>query len=325
MKVLVTGANGFAGQALCVQLRRQGVQVRRAVRQIAPGERRSDDDAVVGEIGPDTQWRAALDGVEAVVHLAARAHVMQDAVRGSLEDYRRVNVQGTRQLALEATSAGVRRMVFLSSVKVNGETTHRPFSEQDAPHPTDAYGISKWEAEQAFKEVAQEKGIEWVILRPPLVYGPGVRANFLKLMRAVDRGVPLPVGALQNQRSLLYLGNLIDAIQVSLSHPNAANQVFLLSDGEDISTPDLVRRLAAALHVRPRLLPAPPQLVRLAGWVMGRLASTERLTRSLQVDSSRIRAELGWVPPFSLDQGLVETANWYRNFVQRDPIGVAQR
>jgi len=315
MKVLVTGANGFAGQALCVQLRRQGVQVRRAVRQIAPGEGRFDDDAVVGEIGPDTQWHAALEGVDAVVHLAARAHVMQDTVRGSLEDYRRVNVEGTRRLALEAAAVGVRRMVFLSSVKVNGETTGRPFSEQDTPHPTDAYGISKWEAEQVFKKIAQESGTEWVILRPPLVYGPGVRANFLRLMRAVDYGVPLPVGALQNRRSLLYLGNLIDAIQVSLSHPGAANQVFLLSDGEDISTPDLVRRLAAALRVRPRLLAAPPQLVRLVGWVTGRIASTERLTRSLQVDSSRIRAVLGWTPPFSLDEGLAETADWYRNDV----------
>lgn len=315
MRVLVTGANGFAGQALCAQLRQQGVQVRRAVRQIAPGEGRFDDDAVVGAIGPDTQWHAALDGVEVVVHLAARAHVMHVAVGDSIEDYRRVNVQGTRRLALEAASAGVRRIVFLSSVKVNGETTGVPFSEQDMPHPMDAYGISKWEAEQVLKQIAQEKSFEWVILRPPLVYGPGVRANFLRLMRAVDRGMPLPLGALENRRSLLYLGNLIDAIMVSLSHPRAANQVFLLSDGEDISTPDLVRRLAAVLHVRPRLLSTPPSLLRLAGWVTGRMASTERLTRSLQVDSSRIREVLGWTPPFSLDQGLEKTVDWYRTVV----------
>jgi nucleoside-diphosphate-sugar epimerase len=313
--VLVTGANGFAGQALCAHLRLQGVQVRRAVRRMTQGDGRYGDDAVIGEIGPDTQWHAALDGIETVVHLAARAHVMHAAVGDSIEDYRRVNVQGTRRLALEAASAGVRRFVFLSSVKVNGETTEHPFTEEDAPHPTDAYGISKWEAEQVFKNIAQERGIEWVILRPPLVYGPGVRANFLRLMRAVDRGIPLPLGALQNRRSLLYLGNLIDAILVSLSHPGAANQVFLLSDGEDISTPDLVHRLAAALRVRPRLLSTPPQLLWFAGWVTGRMASTERLTRSLQVDSSRIRKALGWTPPFSLDQGLAKTVDWYRTVV----------
>jgi nucleoside-diphosphate-sugar epimerase len=311
--ILVTGANGFVGHALCAHLAQQGLSVRRAVR--GPPNAQAHDVAAVGDIGPDTDWRAALQDVDAIVHLAARVHVMRDTAVDPQAEFRRVNVGGTRHLARMAAKAGVRRFVFLSSVKVNGESSQCPFRETDQPHPEDAYGVSKWEAEQALMTLAREAGMQWVVLRPPLIYGPGVGANFLKLMRALDRGLPLPLGALENRRSLLYLGNLVDAIRVCLSHSAAVDQVFLLSDGEDVSTPELVHRLAAALRVRPPLVSVPLRLLRLAGRVTGRMGAVERLTGSLQVDSSKIRAALGWAPPFSLDQGLAHTADWYRKVV----------
>lgn len=318
MNVLVTGATGFVGRALCAHLGEHELVVREACRDMSQDNAAEHrDSVVVGNIGPDTDWHAALEGIDIVVHLAARVHVMQDTASDSLNEYRLANVEGTRRLALGAAEAGVRRFVFLSSVKVNGESTSRPFIESDRPNPHDAYGISKWEAERALMQIGKDTGMECVILRPPLIYGPDVRANFLSLMRAVARGVPLPLGALENRRSLLYLGNLVDAIRVCLSHSAAAGQLFLLSDGEDVSTPELVRRLAAVLLVRSRLLSVPLPLLHLAGWLTGRAGSVERLTGSLQVDSSRIRAMLGWAPPFSLDQGLAETADWYRQVVAK--------
>ena len=271
----------------------------------------------MGDIGPDTDWSAALQGVGTVVHLAARVHVMHDTAADLLAEFRRVNVDGTRLLARMAAAAGVQRLLFLSSIKVNGESTRRPFTEADAPRPEDAYGISKWEAELALIQVARDAGMQWVILRAPLIYGPGVGANFLRLTHAVARRAPLPLGAIDNRRSLLYVGNLVDGIRVCLSHPGARDQVLLLSDGEDVSSADLVRRLAAALQVRPRLLPVPVPLLRIAGRLTGGAAAVERLSGSLQVDSSRIRAALGWAPPFSLDEGLAETARWYRNVTPR--------
>jgi nucleoside-diphosphate-sugar epimerase len=267
----------------------------------------------IGEIGPETDWHTALEGVDTVLHLAARAHVMRDTAANPLSEYRRVNAEGTRRLALAAAAAGVRRFVYLSSAKVNGEATDRPFRESDTPNPTDAYGISKWEAEQALVQIAEEKRMEWVILRTPLLYGPGVRANFLSLMRAVDRRVALPLGAVHNRRSMLYLGNLVDAIRVCLSHPDAANQLFMVTDGEDVSTPELVRGLAAALKVRPKLISLPLPLLRLAGQLTGRTASVDRLTSSLQLDSSLIRSKLRWAPPFTLEAALSETVRWYRD------------
>ena len=246
------------------------------------------------------------------MHLAARVHIMRDDAADPLAEFRRVNVEGTRVLASAAAAAGVRRFVYLSSIKVNGESTLRPFTETDPPSPEDAYGISKWEAERGLTQIARASAMQYVILRSPLVYGPGVRGNFLSLMLAVARGVPLPLAAIDNRRSLLYVGNLVDAIRVCLSHPAAAEQLFLVSDGQDVSSAELSRRLAAALQVRPRLVPVPVPLLRLAGRLAGRGAAIERLVGSLQVDSSRIRAILGWFPPFSLDEGLAETARWCR-------------
>ena len=310
MNVLVTGANGFVGSALCGHLAGLGFSVRKALR--LPPERDATGAVAVGEVGPDTDWSVALQGIDRVVHLAARVHMIRETSHDAPAEYRRVNVDGTRRLAAMAAARGVRRFVLVSSAKVNGELTQRPYTEADPPHPEDAYATSKWEAEQALVNIGRETGMECVILRPPLVYGPGVRANFLKLMRAVAAGVPLPFASIDNRRSLVYVGNLVDAIGGCLEHPGAPRRIFLLSDGDDLSTPDLVRRLAKALRVPARLLPMPVALLSLAGALTGKRAAVERLTGSLQIDSSAIRDALGWTPPFAVGQGLQETARWFR-------------
>lgn len=308
--VLVTGANGFIGRALCDALAVSGRGVRRAVRMPVPG---LPDAVAVGDIGLDTDWRAALAGVSGVVHLAARSHVLRETATDPLAAYRQINVSGTERLARSAAAGGVRRLVFVSSVKVNGERTEeRPFTEDGAPRPEDAYGVSKWEAEQALSRIAAGTGLEVVVLRPPLVYGAGVKGNFLRLMNLVARGMPLPLASVENRRSLIYLGNLVDAIVKAIEAPRAAGKTFLVADGQDVSTPNLVRGLAAALGVQPRLLSFPLAPLRLAATLAGRGAEFARLTGSLQVDSSRIRRELGWEPRYSLTEGLTETARCYR-------------
>ncbi len=306
--ILVTGATGFVGSTVHEAL--NGRTVCRALRQAAvdalPG------DVVVGDIGPDTDWRAALQGIDCVVHLAARTHVLQEDAADPLAAYRRVNVEATRHLAQQAAAAGVRRFVFLSSIKVNGESTNEyPFTANDAPQPLDAYGITKHEAEDVLRRIGADTGMEIVILRPPLVYGPGVKGNFLRLLRAIARGMPLPLASIHNRRSLVYIGNLVDAIITCMDAPAAAGKTFLVSDGEDVSTPDLIRKLATAMGRTPRLLPCPVALLKFGAAVLGKRAEVLRLTGSLTVDSSRIRAELGWQPPFSVAQGLVETGRWY--------------
>lgn len=267
-----------------------------------------------------------------VVHLAARVHVMHDTVTEPLAEFRKVNVIGTERLAKKAATEGVRRFVFVSSIKVNGEKTSflnhhaqqissnplsmrenlRSFLEDDAPNPQDPYAVSKWEAEQILRQIAQETGMEVVIIRPPLVYGPRVGANFLKLLKLIKKGMPLPFGLIDNQRSLIYVGNLVDAIITSLEHPAAAGQTYLVSDGEDVSTPELIRRIATSLGRPARLLPIPPALLRFAGHLTGKSAQVERLLDSLVIDSSKIRRELGWVPPFTMEQGLAETAQRFQ-------------
>lgn len=267
----------------------------------------------VGDIGPDTQWSAALAGRNAVIHLAAHVHVMPGAAGDAADDFNRVNVQGSENLARQAAHAGVRRFVFLSSVKVNGEiSTGRAFVESDPARPTDAYGASKAEAEKRLKAVSAETGMELVIVRPPLVYGPGVKANFLRLLRIVDTGIPLPFLSIDNRRSLVYVGNLVHALGACLTHPAAANRTFFVSDDHDVSSPQLVREIAAALGRKPRLLPFPPVLLRGIGLLTGRTEQVARLTASLQVDVSSIKSTLGWLPPFTLQQGIAETASWYR-------------
>ena len=312
--ILVTGASGFIGRALCDALAASGRKVRKAVRAAGPDDKNA---IAVGDIGAGTDWGAALGGVGCVVHLAARTHVLRETAADPLAEYRRINVAATERLARSAAARGVRRIVFLSSVKVNGERTDtRPFTEGDAPRPEDAYGESKWEAEQALVRVAAETDLQAVVLRPPLVYGPGVKGNFLRLMRWVARGRPLPLGSVENRRSLIYVGNLVDAIVKAIEVPRAAGETFLVADSQDVSTPDLVRGLAAALGVKPRLLSFPLAPLRLAAALAGQGAGFSSLTASLQVDSSRIQRSLGWRPRFTLAQGLAETTRWYRNVVQ---------
>jgi UDP-N-acetyl-alpha-D-quinovosamine dehydrogenase len=313
MNVLVTGATGFVGRALCALLVRRGHELRGSTRwtsgMAAPG---AGTTVAVGEIGPTTDWTAAVEGMDAVVHLAARVHMLEDTAAGALAEYRRTNVEGTRSLAAAALRAGVRRLVFLSSAKVHGERSVRPFTEVDAPHPEDAYAVSKLEAEEALKETLAGSQTQWTILRPPLVYGQGVRANFLRLLRVVARGVPLPLAGIDNRRSLIYVGNLVAAVEACLEEEGAGGRTWLVSDGEDLSTPELVRRLARALNRPARLVPVPVRLLRLAGALSGRAAAVDRLVDSLQVDATAIRAALQWTPAYTVDQGLVETACWFR-------------
>jgi len=270
------------------------------------------DAVAVGDIGPATDWRAALEGARCVVHLAARTHVMSESAADPLAEYRRANVAATVRLAREAAAAGARRLVFMSSIKVNGESTQRPYTEADPPRPEDAYGVSKWETEQALAGVAAATGLEVVVLRPPLVYGPGVKGNFLRLMRLVARGVPLPLASVANRRSLIYVGNLADAVVAAIDAPGAAGRTLLAADAEDLSTPDLVRAIARSLGTRARLLPCPPALLNLGAALAGRRAVAARLTGSLQVDASALRRELGWRPRATLAQGLEQTARWFR-------------
>jgi nucleoside-diphosphate-sugar epimerase len=239
---------------------------------------------------------------------------MNESSSDALAEFRHMNVAGTLNLASQAAAAGVRRFVYLSSIKVNGESTslNRPFTSNNVPVPEDPYGISKHEAEQGLRQIEADTGMEVVILRPPLVYGPGVKGNFLRLMQAIDRRRPLPLGSIQNQRSLIYLGNLVDVIRLCLTHPKAAGKAFLVSDGDDVSTPELVRRIAAALGRRPFLLPVPVSWMRWAGRVLGKQAAVDRLLGSLCVDISPLREELGWTPPYTMQEGLEATAQWYR-------------
>lgn len=316
-RVLVTGANGFVGRPLCVELQACGYEVRAAVRR--PIDDWDIEQSIV-DIGPNTNWEPILKDVDDVVHLAARVHVTREDSSSALRQYRLTNVEGSERMAREAARLGVTRFVYVSSIKVNGESTHgTPFSETDVPDPKDAYGRSKWEAEQAITAAANETGLKIVILRPPLVYGPGVKANFLELLSMVNRGVPLPFGGISNSRSLIYVGNLVDLIIKSLVTPRSAGQTYLLADDEALSTPELVSRMANALGCKPpRLLRLPPKFLWGVGVVTGRQESVRKITSSLTVDSLLVRSQLGWVPPFSVDEGLAATAQWFKHkYAQR--------
>lgn len=308
-RILVTGATGFVGRALLPRLVTEGWRVRAALRAPSEALPTGIEAVQVGDTGPDTDWRAALTDVDAVVHLAARAHVLDEASADAFALYRAVNSLATLKLAEAAAERGVRRFVFLSSVRVHGaRTTGAPFTESSPLAAEDPYGRSKAEAELGLAQVARGTQLEPVVLRPPLVYGAEARGNFARLVKLVARGIPLPLGAVRNRRSLVYVGNLVDAIVQLLEHPAAAQQTFLVSDGEDVSTPELVRRIARAMGRPARLLPVPPALLRLGGVLAGRRSDVARLLDDLVVDSSRIRATLSWTPPYTLDQGLAETA-----------------
>jgi nucleoside-diphosphate-sugar epimerase len=317
-RFLVTGASGFVGRALCRHLLALGAEVRGTLLAwesqdaLPPGVA----PTLVEPLQEETSWCDAVEGVDTVIHLAARVHIMADPAADPLTEFVKVNTEGTRRLAREAAQAGVRRLVFVSTVKVNGEENAEPYTELSPANPTDPYGISKWQAEQALREVEAQTGLEVVVVRPTLVYGPGVKANFLNLMKVLRSGMPLPLASVANRRSLIYLGNLVDALAVCASHPGAAGRTFLVSDGEDVSTPQLLRQLSGALGLPARLFHFPTPLMQITGKLSGRSAQVERLTGSLAVDSSRIRSELGWQPPFSLQDGLKTTAAWFLTTVR---------
>lgn len=308
--ILVTGANGFVGRALMAELAARKSSVRGAVRRsdaILPG----CECVVVGDVNGNTDWHDALAGATEVVHLAARAHITHETAEDSLAAFRTINTEGTLNLARQAAKAGVRRFVFVSTIKVNGEERDGPYNEFDLPLPQDPYAISKWEAEQGLQDIAARTGMDVTILRPPLVYGPGVQANFLQLMQAVDKGWLLPLGSVKNRRSLIYLGNLVDAITACLTHPAAANMMFLLSDGDDVSTPELIRRLAIALGRPANLLPIPSVFLKIVSLVLGKRMAADRLLGSLTLDGRAIQHELRWSPRYSMAAGLDATAAWY--------------
>nr|WP_212635807.1 SDR family oxidoreductase [Ralstonia insidiosa] len=303
---MVTGATGFVGGALVRKLARDGFATRVAIRRDAISLPVGVQTVHVRDLSAETDWRDALSGVDLIVHTAARVHVMVETVGDPLAEFRRTNVDGTLHLARLAAEAGVRRFVFVSSIKVNGESSPigRPFTADDVPAPLDPYGVSKMEAENRLRELAEQTGMEVVIVRPPLVYGPGVKANFASMMRWLRRGVPLPLGAIHNARSLVALDNLVDFLVTCLSHPAAAGQVFLVSDGEDVSTTELLRRTARAMGRSARLLPIPSACLEGAAVLLGKRSAGQRLCGSLQVDIEKTRRLLGWCPPLTLDQGL---------------------
>ena len=311
MKVLVSGGTGFIGRAFVEALHRQGVAVRLATRKKVEGPAEVEN-TVVGDIGSQTNWQDALEGCDTVVHLAARVHVMRDFAANPDTEFKLVNTEGTLRLAQEAAKAGVKRFLFLSSVKVNGEGRLVPYTEADTPVPEDSYGRSKAQAEAGLRKIATQTGMEIVILRPPLVYGPEVGGNFLRLMKAVAKGFPLPFGLIENRRSFLYRGNLVDAMSLCLAHPAAANKTYLLSDAEDLSTPELIRRLAKAMNCPARLWSIPPSVLRIAGDFCGKGQEIDRLLTSLTINDGAIRRDIKWKPPFSLEAGLTETARWYK-------------
>lgn len=305
-KVLVTGATGFVGRALCAHLSRNGWHVRASIRAAADsGLEPSCEIIRVRDIGPDTSWLEAVSGMDAVVHLAARVHVMRDRGSDILEQYRRINTAGTLALARASAHARVGRFIFMSKVKVHGERTDAmPFSDSDLPHPIDPYAISKLEAELGLAEIGNTSGLETVSFRPPLIYGPGVKGNFSRLMSLIRRRIPLPVASIANSRSLLCVDNLTSAIEAALAAPSPITGSYLISDDYDLSTPDLVNRISAAMGLRPLLFRCPPSLLQVAGGIVGRGGEVSRMIESLQVDCSLLKQKLGWFPVVDVDAGI---------------------
>ena len=303
--VLVTGAQGFVGLPLSAALVKLGYQVRGAVRGNFQ-DKEGQETLSVGDINGDTVWSEVLADVSVLIHLAARVHVMNEMTDDPLAEFRKINVEGTLNLARQAFKAGVSRFIYISSIKVNGEFTEpgRPFRADDAPQPMDPYGISKREAEDGLRQLAKDTGLEVVIIRPPLIYGLGVKANFLSMMRWIHKGIPLPLGAINNARSLVALDNLVDLIVTCIQHPAAANQTFLVSDGEDVSTTDLLKKTALAMGIKARLIPVPDILIKAGGKLLGKGDVVQRLCGNLQVDITKAQQLLGWAPPISVEEGL---------------------
>jgi len=310
--ILITGATGFVGSALMRRLEREGqTPLRALVRRVPAGEHPRTEYCLMDDLGTLAPEQALFANVDTVIHLASRVHVMNETSQDPLAAFRKVNVDGTLNLARAAARAGVRRFIFVSSIKVNGESTdgRQPFTADEQPDPQDPYGVSKREAEDALRQLAIDTSLEVVIVRPPLVYGPGVKANFRSMLGWLGKGVPLPFGAINNARSLVALDNLVDLLVTCIQHPAAANQTFLVSDGRDLSTTQLLVRLGVALGKPARLLPIPAGWLRGAATLVGKGALGQRLCGSLRVDIVKTRELLGWTPPVSVDQAFKLTAD----------------
>lgn len=306
--LLVTGANGFVGKVLCKELLKHNYSVRAAIRQGVIFDDCSDT-VTIPVIGADTDWSAALAGVDVVFHLAARVHIMNDSASNPLAEFRKANVDATLNLAKQAVTAGVKRFVFISSVKVNGEFTNidEPFKETDLPMPDDFYGLSKYEAEQGLLALAKETGLEVVIIRPPLIYGAGVKANFASMLRVLKKGLPLPLGAIHNKRSFVYIGNLVSFLLLSINHPKAVNQIFFVSDGQDLSTTELLKICAKSFNIKVWLIPVPSRLITVVASILGKSDIAQRLCGTLQIDISKAKNMLGWRPVVTVLDGLEAT------------------
>ncbi len=312
MTILLTGATGFVGAALCESLCQQGYPLTAAVRRTSSSLPVAAKQSLIGDLSSDTDWSSALSGINTVIHLAARAHIMRDSATDPLSAFRQTNTVATLHFAQQAADAGVSRFVYISSIKVNGENTgDTPFTPETCFTPSDPYGLSKYEAEQGLMKIAQQTDMEIVIIRPPLIYGAGVKGNFLSLFQWLNSGIPLPLGLIQNQRSLVYIGNLIDLIITCIKHPAAANQVFLVSDSEDISTTELLRCMGSALGKSARLVPVQPKLIELCANLLGKQDAVQRLLGNLQVDISKTKQLLSWEPKIGMNEGLQKTAEWY--------------
>ncbi|PKM12119.1 MAG: UDP-glucose 4-epimerase [Gammaproteobacteria bacterium HGW-Gammaproteobacteria-3] len=309
-RILITGVNGFVGEALSRHLLVSGFDVVGSVRSNTAHSQHLPCFAV-GDIDVGTQWRQALHGVDVVIHLAARVHVLKETAPDALSAFRQVNRMATENLARQCAAQGVRRFIYLSTIKVNGEQSDKAYSDDDKPKPQDAYALSKWEAEQALTTISADTGLEIVIVRPPLVYGPGVKGNFLRLLRWVHSGFPLPFAKVENARSMIGLDNLCDFIKVCIDHPEASGEVFLVADESALATPDLIRIMAKAMKRKPRLPAVPTQGLYVMGMLCGRRLEVERLCGSLTVDSQKAGDLLGWKPPFSMESEIEKTVAWF--------------
>lgn len=311
--VLVTGGSGFIGGHLVSKLPQQRRAINLAVRHNFLNTKNLPVKVTqVGEIDQTTDWGTALNGVDVVIHLAARAHQLNDQATNPEAEFQRINCEGTKNLAKQAIAAGVKHFIFISSIGAMATLSEQILTEQTVCNPDSPYGRSKLKAEEALIELCKGSPMTWTILRPTLVYGPGNPGNMERLLKLVNKGLPLPFGAFKNQRSLLYVDNFVDAIITCIDHPNAKNQIFILSDGEDLSTPDLIRRIAKSLGKPANLLPISSNLLKLVGQITGKSDAIARLLGSLQVDSSKIRQMLDWTPPYTVDQGLQATADWFK-------------
>lgn len=312
MRILVTGASGFVGKALCALLLQREFDIIGVVRRLPLNPLPGLDYRILADLNRDTIWSEILDGVDVIVHCAARTHVIAETDPNPLMAYREINVDATVRLAEQASNSSAKRFIYISSIKVNGESTsNQPFKPNDTPAPENPYGISKWEAEQALQNIAKNNSLDVVIIRPPLVYGPGVLANFRRLMQLIMSYFPLPFGAIHNSRSLVALDNLVDLIAICLKHPAAANETFLVSDGDDLSTTALVQRMSVALGKKKYLIPVPKFILQSIASMLGKADYAKRLVGSLQVDISKTRDLLGWSPPVSMDDALKNTAKYF--------------